>query len=216
MTNRSIYMLGRLVLAAFCAVGLSAASPIMFRDNFNGRNSATNWQTVNGTWAFQRGKLFGTADPGGDGWIYVMSKESFPGSLEIDVIYGQTDSTTGIVFNSTGHLVNEYRVEIWSKVSSLFTNRWAVGTYKDGVQGSLIPPDATDVADGTIPSPFPIPTRGHFSVRRLGNIISLYVNGKQIGSVTDSNPLPAQGKVGLVVTGATTTFDNFEVRSIRR
>jgi hypothetical protein len=89
-------------------------------------------------------------------------------------------------------------------------------TYKDGVQGSLIPPDATDVADGTIPAPFPIPTRGHSSVRRLGNTISLYVNGKQVGSVTDSDPLSAQGKVGLVVTGATTTFGNFEVRSVRR
>jgi hypothetical protein len=74
------------------------------------------------------------------------------------------------------------------------------------------------VIDNTISSPFPIPTRGHYGVRRLGNTISLYVNGRQVGSVTDSDPLPAQGKVGLVVTGfagATMTFDNFLVRKQR-
>ena len=40
-------------------------------------------------------------------------------------------------------------------------------------------------------------------------------NGRQVGSVTDSDPLPAQGKVELLVSG-TTTFDNFVVRSVRR
>jgi hypothetical protein len=45
-------MLGRLALVALCVVGLGAASPILFRDNFNSKTSATNWQTVNGTWAF--------------------------------------------------------------------------------------------------------------------------------------------------------------------
>ena len=70
------------------------------------------------------------------------------------------------------------------------------------------------MADGTIPSPFPIPTRGHFSVRRVGNTIGLYVNGRQVGSVTDSDPLPAEGRVGLVVPDATTIYDNLVVRSI--
>jgi hypothetical protein len=194
---------------------LCAASHITFRDNFNRSTSAANWEPVNGTWTFQRGKLIGMADPGGDGWIYVASKQ-FPGDIAIQVLYNETDSTAEIAFNSTGHLENEYRVTIWSKTSSFFPNRWAVQTYKNGFEDGLIPPDATDVADNTIPAPFPIPTSGHFSVRRVDNTITLYVNGRRLGSVTDSDPLPAEGQIGLVVTGDTTTFDNFEVRSVRR
>jgi hypothetical protein len=217
MANRSICMLGRLALVVFCVVGLGAASPIMFRDNFNRSTSAANWEMVEATWTFERGKLIGTADESGDAWIYVASKK-FPGNIEIRVSYDVTgtDSSAEIVFNSTGHLLNEYRVGLASKEGSLFSNRWVVQTYKDGVQGGLVPPDATDVIDNTIPSPFPIPTRGHFTIRRLGNTISLYVNGRKVGSVTDSDPLPAQGRVGLALSGATTTYDNFAVRIQRQ
>jgi hypothetical protein len=51
--------LGRLALVALCVVGLGAASPIMFRDNFNRSDSAGNWETVSGTWTVQNGKLTG-------------------------------------------------------------------------------------------------------------------------------------------------------------
>ena len=132
----------------------------------------------------------------------------------MEVIYDQAEfSAAEIAFNSTGHLVNEYRATISSKANFFFPNRWSVPAYKNGVPGALIPPDATDVADGTIPSPIPIPEKGHFRVRRLGNTINLYVNGMRIGSVTDGNPLPARGRVGLVVPDATTHYDNFAVRN---
>ena len=199
---------------------VDAASPILFRDNFNRSASAGNWETVTGIWTVQNGKLTGRPGEAGNGFSYLTSNQSFAGPIAVEVRYEQTPDANGeIIFNSTGYLANEYYASIWSKETGPFANRWAVQTYKNGVIGALIPPDATDVADGTLPSPFPIPTRGHFSVRRVGNTISLYVNWRQIGSVTDSDPLPAQGRVGLLVTGnvnGTTTFDNFVVRSVRR
>ena len=217
MTNRLICLSGRLALVALCVVGLGAASPIMFKDNFNSSASAAHWEMVNGTWVFQKGKLIGPAENGSYTAIYVASTQSFTGDIETEVIYNQNEASNAeIVLNSTGSLVNEYRVSLWSKASSFFPSRWAVQTHKNGVQGVLIPPDASDVADGTIPAPFPIPTKARFTARRLGNTISLYVNGRKIGSVTDDDPLPAQGKVGLLVTNDTTIFDNFEVRSVRR
>ena len=92
VTNRSICMLGRLVLAASCTVGVGAfsASPILFRDNFNSGASAANWEPVIGTWTFQRGKLIGTPEEEGppDAWIYVAS-EQFSGNIEVKVIYDQ-------------------------------------------------------------------------------------------------------------------------------
>ena len=132
----------------------------------------------------------------------------------MEVVYAQTAASAAeIVFNSTGHLVNEYRVGIASKANFFFPSRWSIAVYQNGVVRNLIPPDATDVIDNTIPSPIPIPEKGHFRVRRLGNTINLYVNGMRIGSVTDGNPLPARGRVGLVVPDATTHYDNFAVRN---
>jgi hypothetical protein len=206
-------MFKRLALAVSCTLGLGAASPILFRDNFNTKTSAVNWKIGHDTWAFQKGKLIGKGGEESDAWIYVVRKE-FIGDIAIEGIYDQTDAgNTDILFNSTGRLMNEYRLGIASKANSFFPDMWTVAVYQDGVMRNLIPPDAAGVADGMIPSPFPIPTRSHFSVRRLGNTVSVYVNGRQLGSVTDSNPLPARGKVGLlVVRDATTAFDNFVVR----
>jgi hypothetical protein len=216
MTNRSICMLARLVLVVFCTAGLAAGSPILFRDNFNRSASAAKWAVGDGTWTFERGKLIGVAESS-DAWIYVAEKQ-FPGDIVVEAIYDQTATgNTDILFNSTGHLDNMYRVGIASKANAFFPDRWTVAVYQNGVVRNLIPPDATDVADGMIASPFPIPTRGRVRVRRLGNTITIYVNRKQVGSVTDSDALPARGKVGLlVVSNATTTFDNFEVRSVHR
>jgi hypothetical protein len=150
MTSRWICMLGRLVLAVFCAVGLCAASPIMFRDNFNNRASAASWETVIGRWTFQRGRLIDTPEEEAPhAWIYVASKQ-FSGKIEVKVTYDQT-ATSGaeIAFNSTGHLVNEYRAMMSSEASFLFPSRWSVAVYQDGVVRNLVPPDATDGQEAT-------------------------------------------------------------------
>ena len=172
---------------------------------------------MTGTWTVQNGKLTGRPGEAGNGFSYLTSNQSFAGPIVVEVRMSRPPISNGeIVFNSTGHLVNEYYASIWSQVTGPFANRWAVQTYKNGVQDALIPPDATDVHDGTLPSPIPIPEKGHFRVRRLGNTINLYVNGMRIGSVTDGNPLPARGRVGFLVTGnvnGTTSFDNFAVRN---
>jgi hypothetical protein len=71
----------------------------------------------------------------------------------------------------------------------------------------------TDVQDGNVLSPLPIPEQAHVTVRRLDNIIDIYINGRRIASVTDPAPLPASGAVGLgVVWDFTAAFDNFVVR----
>jgi hypothetical protein len=190
-----------------------ADSPILFRDNFNSGASPANWQTENAIWTFERGKLIGTQQGDSVAAIYVNSKRPFAGNITVEVSCDHIESTAEIAFNSSDeHRLNAYAVTIWSEASPVFASRWAVFAYRNGVVELLIPPDATDVADGTMPSPFPIPTRGRFKVRRLGKTITLYVNGRGVGSVTDSDPLPARGKVGLVVSNSTTTFDNFVVR----
>jgi hypothetical protein len=193
-----------------------AGSPILFRDNFNSRASAAKWETENAIWTFRRGKLIGTQQGDAVAAIYVNSKHSFAGNITVEVGCDHIESTAEIAFNSSDeHRMNAYAVTVWSEASPVFASRWAVFNYENGFQGTLIPPDATDVNDNTMPSPFPIPTRGRFKVRRLGKTITLYFNGRRVGSVTDNEPHPARGKVGLVVSNSTTTFDNFVVRKQR-
>ena len=62
-------------------------------------------------------------------------------------------------------------------------------------------------------TPVPIPTKSHLTVRRVGNTITVYINGRRVGSATDATPHPATGKVGLEVAfDMTTAYDNFVVR----
>ena len=192
------------------------ASPIVFSDDFNTSASTNNWQAANGTWIIENGKMSGTAVFGGDAWNFVTSVQSFTGDIVVEAQYEQTvDSNAEIVFDSTGHdpdLRNEYRVGFASNINSVFPNRFGIYRYRDSNVTALIPPDATDIVDNTIASPIPIPPKAQMSVGRLGNTITLFVNGMRIGSVTDSDPLPASGKVGLIVSGGASLFDDFHVR----
>ena len=66
---------------------------------------------------------------------------------------------------------------------------------------------------GNVLSPIPIPSVSHITVRRVGSTMDVYVNWVRIGRLTDPDPLPMVGKVGLgVIWDYSAAYDNFVVR----
>lgn len=184
------------------------SSAVRFSDNFND-GALDKWGApLSGDWRIENGALVGTGWGGSiDAWDYLKGKPNYNGDIVVDVDLNMIDGNAEIVFHSTGHWVNEYRIEIWSKDSPDYTNRFQIGRYRNGNYEALTPDG------GNTPSPIPIPSRCHATVRRLGKQINVYINGRRIGSIVDSNPLPATGTTGLgVIWDNTGAFDNYQVR----
>jgi hypothetical protein len=161
--------------------------------------------------------MVGTGWGGGvDAWTYVTNT-NFTGSTTVDVdvdmslLPGGSPDLRGnceIVFDSTGHWENEYRLEIWSQDSPAYANRFHLSRYKNGVITELTAEGGNEL------SPVPIPPRSHITVRRINNTISVYINNVRVKALTDADRLPAEGEVGLgVIWDWTAAFDNFFVRS---
>ena len=119
-----------------------------------------------------------------------------------------------ISFNSHGHWINEYRLNMWGNNGVAYQNRYQLLRYRNSeITFSVGAPPGADILDGLILSPVPIPAKCHVTVRRINSTISLYINGRRLASLVDPDPLPASGKVGLGVSwDLRATFDNFVVR----
>jgi hypothetical protein len=183
-------------------------SPVVFRDTFN--RGLSNWLPETGTWQARNGTMVGIGAGGDiDAWTYVSSIDSFDGSIVIDVDIEMTHGNVEIVFNSHGHWINEYRLNMWGNNGVAYRNQYQIVRYRNGeIEFTVGMP-----GDEMTPAPFPIPAKCHVTVRRINSTISIYINGRRLASLVDPDPLPASGKVGLGVSwDLRTTFDNFVVR----
>ena len=189
------------------------SSAIRFNDNFNDGN-LNGWSPQTGTWSAQNGAMQGVGWGGSeDGWIYADPNLNFDGSIVLDADVNMVTGNARYVMNSTGSLrQTEYHVGIMSQDSPAYANRWQIIRY-DNFQVSFPTASLPGAVDGNVLSSIPIPTRCHFTVRRVGGNFDVYINSIRIGSWTETTPLPALGKVGAgVVWDFTGTFDNFAVR----
>jgi hypothetical protein len=125
-------------------------SPIVFRDTFN--RGLSNWLPETGTWRAQNGTMVGIGAGGDiDAWTYMSSIDSFDGSIVIDVDVEMTHGNVEIVFNSHGHWINEYRLNMWGNNGVAYQNRYQIIRYRNSELTFSVgaPPDA-DIMDGLI------------------------------------------------------------------
>jgi hypothetical protein len=129
----------------------------------------------------------------------------------VDVDVDMFNGSVEVVFDSLGHWENEYRLNMWGDNSTTqYRNVFQIIRYRNaeleftvGVPGDVF-----------LEAPFPIPAKCRVTVRRLGSVISIYINGRRLAALTDPAPLPASGRVGLGVDwDLTAAFDNFVVRN---
>jgi hypothetical protein len=181
------------------------AACIVFSDTFT-RSRLDNWFRVAGDWTAEHGKLIGKGAGGNvDAWIYASSHRRSRSPIRIDVDVEFVQGNAEIVMNSTGHWQNEYRVTFWSMENHDYPNSYQLARYRDGEITAL-----TDGTDGNVVTTVPISQDAHLAVTRRGNTIRIYVDGIQVDSITDPEPLPAVGTFGLgVVWDYTAAFDNF-------
>jgi hypothetical protein len=179
---------------------------VLFVDNFQQRR-LDDWFRVVGDWTVEDGKLRGTGWGGGvDAWIYAIpyQRSRPPVRIDVDVEFGQGNAE--IVMNSTGHWWNEYRVTFWSMDSPDYPNMYQVARYRHG--------EITYLNEDNAVAPVPLQEEAHLTVTRQNDTISLYVDGSHVDSITDPEPLPQVGTVGLgVVWDYTAAYDDFVVRA---
>jgi hypothetical protein len=188
------------------------SSAIRFQDNFS-TGSLENWSAETGEWFVENGTMVGIGN-GDDAATYAVPDRSFDGSLVLEADVNMIGGNARFLINSTGERrENEYHLQIWPQDGPSYPNRWQMIRYENG-EISFPTENFPDALDGNVPSLIPIPTKCRFTIRRIGGKFDFFVNGIRIGSVTDPNPLPATGKVGVaVVFDYTGAFDNFVVRN---
>ncbi len=188
------------VAAFFLMINVSWASNL-FQDNFSSGDSLNNWDVVTGSWYVQNGELFGVGAGGGiDAWIYSGDEawEDYTFESESNLV----DGTVDLVFRSTGHWFNEYRLGLWSENSSIYTNTIQFDKWVNGVDHNIL---------NHIVSPEPITDLLKAKVDVYGDSIKIFLNDKKVFEYIDSTPLLG-GRVGLgVVWNFQGSFDNVSV-----
>ena len=212
----------RLARAAVCLPNVSGGfdnltsslrirrSAVRFRDNFNS-GSLAQWSTPIGVWSIQDGALVG--EIGFDSAAYATPSRSYGGSLVLDADVNMANGNATLIFNSTGAAhKTEYRAYFWSSDSPDYPDRWQIIRFEDFAP--YFPcAELPNNVDGNVLSPTPIPSVSHITIRRVGSTMDVYVDWVRIGRVTDPDPLPTAGKVGLsVIWEYSAAYDNFVVR----
>jgi len=163
------------------------------------------WDTTHGTWQVTNGVFDARgAGPDIDAWAYAGDETWTDYSLRtrINMISGNGI----VVFRSTGHWENEYRLEIWSAKSGIYPNRLALDRYKNGEVKS--PP----VWDQTLP--IQIPDTVDVQVDMVGDYIQVYLDGTKWIDLHDPDGLAA-GRIGLgVIWDWHAQFDDVQVISL--
>jgi hypothetical protein len=176
---------------------------VQFRDNFSS-GSLAHWEPLNGHWEVTNGRMIGSI--GFDSWALAAPNRNFSGPTVLDV-------DVEMVSGTTMPFERQYTVDIHARHHPQYANRWQVIKYVN-FEPSFPTADYPCAIDAVAPSPIPIPRKCHYTVRRIGNKIDVYVNSVRIGSVVDPSPLPADGKVGLgIVWDFSAVYDNFVVRN---
>lgn len=178
---------------------LSSESPVgavLFEDDFNDGDLA-DWEVITGSWAVESGELSGTGEGGGvDAWIHAGDESWTDYVFETKVVFGTGNAE--LVFRSTGHWENEYRVSLWSEDSPSYTNRFQLGRYNDGVSYTCLTADVPGSVHCNAPSPVPITNPTHVRIEAIGSSIRLILNDQLVFETEDPAPLP-NGRIGLGV-----------------
>jgi hypothetical protein len=187
------------------------SSKVLFEDDFNS-GSLANWSPQSGTWTVENGAMVGSV--GFDSYIFARPDESFNGSLVVDADVDMVTGNARYVINSTGALnENDYLIQIFSKDSPAYPNGWQIIRFKN-YEISFPTVNFPGAVDAVVPSGVMIPRKCHFTVKRVGNRIDVYVNWVRIGFITDPDPLPLAGNVAVGLTwDFTGVYDNFVVRN---
>ncbi len=178
---------------------------ILFEDDFEDGQISSDWQVQDGAWSIENGKLKGIGSGGGvDGLIYAGEDSWTDYSVEADV--DMAGGNCEFFLRSTGHLTNEYRIQIFQHDHIDYPNRYAIFKYQGNVGSTLV--DSNADGKKLIPGIFRI------KLSVSGNTISLEIDGVHIDTVTDPNPLTS-GKFGPgVIWRDTAYFDNIVVRDL--
>jgi uncharacterized repeat protein (TIGR01451 family) len=181
------------------AVSASAVDQIIsFFDNFSG--DLSQWEVSAGDWLIDQGELQGTGWGGMiDAWIYAGDTAWTDYILQAQVNF--VSSNAILVVRSTGHWVNEYRIDLWMQGGEN-SNQYQLVRYKDGVETVLIP---------LAVAPVPITDPCIIRIEARGDTLVLYINGQFVVAYTDLEPL-LSGRIGLgVIWNYTSRFDDVMV-----
>ncbi|RMG92176.1 MAG: hypothetical protein D6706_17325, partial [Chloroflexi bacterium] len=161
----------------------------------------SRWTLTTGTWQVTGG-VFDAVGAGGDAWAYAGDQAwtDYSLSARINMISGNGE----LVFRSTGHWQNEYRLSVFSANSPSYANRVSLGRYTNGV--------FTKLWDQTLP--IQIPDAVDVRVDLVGDQIQVYIDGKRWVDIHDPDGL-TQGNIGLgVIWDWHAQFDNIRVVSL--
>ena len=171
---------------------------VLFADDFSAYVPG-RWTIVNGTWQVTNGVFDAVGAGGGiDGWAYAGDQAwtDYTVHARINMIGGNGL----ILFRSTGHLQNEYHVNIWAQ-NSAYPNRLSLGRHKNG--------PFTSVAEQYISTGIPSIVDVQVSIQ--GDHIQVYLDNVKRIDVYDPNGLTA-GRIGLgVMWGLHAQFDDVAV-----
>lgn len=202
-----------LSLAFLIAITTSCNCPaqLVLIDDFNDGNY-NGWTVQSGTWTVNSGTLVGHQNsPGLDAYIYTGSTSWSNFVFETDVIF--QDGNANIMFRSTGHWQNEYRLGLYSQVAEAYTNRFFFNEYNNGVV-TVHTLSLPDVVAGNAMSPVPIPETAHVKIEAIGSLLSFYINDELMYQFNDPTPLQT-GQIGLgTIWNWTDGFDNVSVTLI--
>ena len=175
---------------------------VLFTDDFTD-GAAAEWIQTHGTWIVVDGQYEGVGAGGNvDAWTYVGDEAWTDYSFQARVIF---ESGNGeMVFRSTEHWRNEYRLGIWWQQSPDYANHLGLSKYKQGV--------STMLWDQVCPIPITNPVDVKVDV--IGSKIRVYINGVKVMDIHDPDSLE-KGRVGLgVVWDWRARFDDVQVKAL--
>jgi uncharacterized repeat protein (TIGR01451 family) len=159
----------------------TAVTSTLLFDDFSG--DISKWSDPIGTWNIEEGELVGQAGYDG-GWIYAGDTSWTNYEFQAKLFFY---SNAQLVFRSTGHLQNEYHLDL-KQLDQVMGNTYAIYKYQEGI--------LTDLSGGDIYSPVPLANPCVVKVQVTGNYLILYINDHYITEIFDPDPLP-NGRIGL-------------------
>jgi pectate lyase len=209
MLSFTLILAAALVLSACSLLPFSktpvAASNVLFSDDFS--KTSSGWDKASGTEGFTdyQDGAYHISVTVANYDLWANPSESFTDtSVEVDatLVSGTEDNDMGVLcrYQDTS---NYYFAEIASD------GYYGIGKVVAGTQNAL-----TDGFPATDLVKSGVGTTNHMRVDCVGNTITLYINGTQAASVTDSEF--SSGDVGLIAgtydtPGVEVAFDNFVV-----
>lgn len=174
----------------------------LFQDDFTTADSLDNWSITTGQWRIENGKFYGIGQ-GGNVDAYAYAGDDSWTNYDFEFKADLLEKHAMVVFRSTGHLTNEYRVQFWAESlegMDYYKNTYQLTRWKDGTW--------VDLSNGHIKSPESITDTMVGKVSVLDNNIKVFVNGNKIFEYKDSDPL-LNGKIGVAsIWTKQTSFDD--------